>query len=80
MDTGLAEQEAPECQDEESHIYSHPKQRHITGVCPQVPPLLYHIHDCSPIHPTNTIVKFADDTTIVELIIDNNDTKRRSSI
>lgn len=28
-------------------------------------------HDCPPIHPTNTIVKFADDTIIVGLIRDN---------
>lgn len=36
-------------------------------------PLLYSIftHNCSPIHPTNIIVKFADDTTIVGLISNN---------
>ena len=36
-------------------------------------PLLYSLftHDCSPIHPTNTIIKFADDTTIVGLIKNN---------
>lgn len=28
-------------------------------------------HDCSLIHPTNTIVKFTDNTTIVGLIRDN---------
>lgn len=30
-------------------------------------PLLFSLftHDCSPIHPTNTIIKFADDTTMV---------------
>lgn len=38
-------------------------------------PLLFSLftHECSPIHPTNTIVKFADDTTIVGLIRDNDE-------
>ena len=33
-------------------------------------PLLYSLytHDCSPAHPENNIVKFADDTTVVGLI------------
>ncbi|KAK3525906.1 hypothetical protein QTP70_010960 [Hemibagrus guttatus] len=33
-------------------------------------PLLYtlYIHDCTPTHHSNTIVKFADDTTVVGLI------------
>lgn len=38
-------------------------------------PLLFSLftHDCSPIHPTNTIIKFADNTTIVGLIRDNDE-------
>lgn len=45
-------------------------------------PLLYSLftNDCSPIHPSNTIVKFADDTTIVGLIRDNNETAYREEI
>ena len=33
-------------------------------------PLLYtlYTHDCTPVHHSNTIVKFADDTTVVGLI------------
>lgn len=33
-------------------------------------PLLFtlYTHDCSPSHPSNTIIKFTDDTTIVGLI------------
>lgn len=31
-------------------------------------------HDCSAIHFTSTIVKFADDTTVVGLISDNDNT------
>ena len=33
--------------------------------------------DCTAIHPTNTVVKFADDTTIVGLISDNNEAHYR---
>ncbi|KAI3376612.1 hypothetical protein L3Q82_017046 [Scortum barcoo] len=36
--------------------------------------------DCSAIHSTNTIVKFADDTTTVSLILDNNETHYREEI
>ncbi|KAI3352644.1 hypothetical protein L3Q82_019227 [Scortum barcoo] len=36
--------------------------------------------DCSAIHSTNTIVKFADDTTIVGLILDNDETHCREEI
>ncbi|KAI3354791.1 hypothetical protein L3Q82_004533 [Scortum barcoo] len=36
--------------------------------------------DCSAIHSTNTIVKFADDTTIVGLISDNDETHYREEI
>ncbi len=45
-------------------------------------PLLYSIftHDCTPIHPTNTIVKFADDTTIVGLISNNNEAAYREEV
>lgn len=37
-------------------------------------------HDCAAIHPTNTVVKFADDTTVVGLISDNNETHYREEI
>lgn len=33
-------------------------------------PLLYHLHtsDCTPIHPSTLFIKFADNTTLVKLI------------
>jgi hypothetical protein len=39
-------------------------------------PLLYSLftHDCTARHNSNTIIKFADDTTVVGLITDNNET------
>lgn len=45
-------------------------------------PLLYSLFtsDCSPIHPTRTIVKFNDDTTIVGLKSDNSEKAYRKEI
>lgn len=37
-------------------------------------------HDFSTIHPTNMVVKFADDTTVVGLISDNDETHYREEI
>ena len=42
-------------------------------------PLLF-THDCSPIHPTNTNVKFADDTIIIGLITNSNKSAYREEI
>src|SRR4029434_10037392 len=41
-------------------------------------PLLYSLctHDCTPTHPTNTIIKFADDTSVIGLIRDDESTYR----
>jgi hypothetical protein len=43
---------------------------HILG------PLLYSLftHDCMAKHDSNTIIKFADDTTVVGLFTDNDET------
>jgi hypothetical protein len=39
-------------------------------------PLLYSLftHDCTARHESNTIIKYVDDTTVVGLITDNNET------
>jgi len=39
-------------------------------------PLLYSLytHDCTATHSSNVIVKFADDTTVIGLITDNDET------
>ena len=39
-------------------------------------PLLYSLftHDCVAMHTSNSIIKFADDTTVVGLISNNNKT------
>ena len=45
-------------------------------------PLLYTLYtsDCTPKHPTNSIIKFADDTTVVGLITGGDETAYRQEI
>ncbi|KAM9433306.1 lipid droplet-associated hydrolase isoform 2-T2 [Salvelinus alpinus] len=45
-------------------------------------PLLYSLftHDCTARHDSNTIIKFADDTTVVGLITDNDETSYREEV
>ena len=45
-------------------------------------PLLYSLftHDCTARHDSNTIIKFADDTTVVGLISDNDETAYRAEV
>ena len=42
-------------------------------------PLLYSLftHDCVAMHASNSIIKFADDTTVVGLITNNDETPYR---
>ena len=45
-------------------------------------PLLYSLftHDCVAKHDSNTIIKFADDTTVVGLITDNDEQAYREDV
>ena len=45
-------------------------------------PLRYSLftHDCVARHDSNTIIKFADDTTVVGLITDNDETAYREEV
>ena len=45
-------------------------------------PLLYSLftHDCVAKHESNTIIKFADDTTVVGLITNNDETAYREEV
>ena len=45
-------------------------------------PLLYSLftHDCVATHISNSIIKFADDTTVVGLITNNNETAYREEV
>ena len=44
------------------------------------PPVLPVTHDCTVRHDSNTIIKFADDTTVVGLITDNDETAYREEV
>ena len=44
----------------------------------QSPPVI-PVHDCTATHDSNTIIKYADDTTVVGLISDNDETIGRRS-
>ena len=45
-------------------------------------PLLYTLctHDCTPTHHSNTVIKFADDTTVVGLISRGEETAHRDEV
>uniref|UniRef100_A0A3Q3E0S3 Meis homeobox 2b n=1 Tax=Labrus bergylta TaxID=56723 RepID=A0A3Q3E0S3_9LABR len=45
-------------------------------------PFLYSLftHDCRPVHGSNTIIKFADDTAVIGLISNNDDTAYREEV
>jgi gmma-aminobutyric acid receptor subunit gamma/cGMP-dependent protein kinase 2 len=45
-------------------------------------PLLYSLftHDCKATHASNSIIKFADDITVVDLIINNDETIYREEV
>ena len=59
-----------------SHIYLLQLQCHLLS------PLLYSLytHDCTPTHPSNTIIKFADDTTVIGLISGGDETAYRDEV
>ena len=66
------------------------RQQHICNSDPQhrapqgcvLSPLLYSLfaHDCMARHNSNTIIKFADDTTVVGLITDNDETAYKEEV
>uniref|UniRef100_A0A8C1TE67 Reverse transcriptase domain-containing protein n=1 Tax=Cyprinus carpio TaxID=7962 RepID=A0A8C1TE67_CYPCA len=45
-------------------------------------PFLYSLytHNCKPVHGSNSIIKFTDDTTVIGLIRDNDDTAYREEV
>ncbi|MCJ8742393.1 hypothetical protein PDJAM_G00081580 [Pangasius djambal] len=45
-------------------------------------PFLYSLftHDCKPVYGSNSIIKFADDTTVIGLISDNNESDYRAEV
>ena len=45
-------------------------------------PLLYSLftHDCVALHDTNAVIKFADDTTVVDLITNNDESAYKKEV
>ena len=57
----------------------------LNTVAPQgcvLSPLLYSLftHNCMAKHESNTIIKFADNTTVVSLITDNDETAYKEGV
>ncbi|KAI4875417.1 hypothetical protein NFI96_032939, partial [Prochilodus magdalenae] len=66
------------------HQFAYHSNSLNTGV-PQgcvLSPILYSLftHDCVPIYDSNSIIKYADDTTVIGLIKDNDETAYRDEV
>ncbi len=68
-------------QNGQQHLIS-PDPQHWcpAGLRPQPTPVLPVTHDCTATHSSNVIVKFADDTTVIGLITDNDETAYREEV
>ena len=67
------------CQDWKPHLlHSYPEHWDSTGLCAE--PFTLFTNDCTPTHSSNTIIKFADDTTIVGLISDGDERAYRNEV
>lgn len=66
MDYGLSSQQTTKYQNKKPYLIPHnPKHRRV---------------DCVSIHSSNTIVKFAEDTTVVRFITDNDKNHDRQEV
>ncbi len=52
----------------------HPESRSPAGLCPESPALSLYTHDCVSSHRSTSIIKFADDTVVLGLISNNDET------
>ncbi len=81
LDPGLPERQKSGGQNGQQQIISPDPQHWCTQGC-VLSPLLYSLytHDCTAAHSSNVIVKFADDTTVIGLITDNDETAYREEV
>ncbi len=82
LDPGLPDRQKSGGQNGQQHIIS-PDPQHwcSAGLRPQPTPVLpVHTHDCTAKHSPSIIVKFTDDTTVIGLITDNDETAYREEV
>ncbi len=75
LDPGLPDRQKSGGQNGQQHIIS-PGHQHwcSAGLCPQP------THNCTATQSSNVIVKFTDDTTVIGLITDNDETAYREEV
>jgi hypothetical protein len=81
MDPGLPGGPPPSGKGRQKHIcYADPQHGDPQGCV--LSPLLYTVftHDCMAKHNSNIIIKFADDTTVVGLVTDNDETAYKEEV
>ncbi len=81
LDPGLSDRQKSGGQNGQQHFISADPQHWCSQGC-VLSPLLYSLytHDCAATHSSNVIVKFADDTTVIGLITDNDETAYRAEV
>ncbi len=81
LDPGLSDRQKSGGQNGQQHFISADPQ-HWCSAGLRSQPLLYSLytHDCTATHSSNVIVKFADDTTVIGLITDNDETAYRAEV
>ncbi len=80
LDPGLPDRQKLGGQNGQQYLIS-PGLQHwcSSGLPPQPTPVL-PVHDCTDTHSSNVIIKFADDTTVIGLITDNDETAYREEV
>jgi hypothetical protein len=81
LDPGIPDGSPPSCKGRRQQICHADPQTGAPQGC-VLSPLLYSLftHDCMAKHDSNTIIKLADDTTVVGLIADNDETAYREEV
>ncbi len=82
LDPGLPDRQKSGGQNGQQHFISADPQHWCSPQGCVLSPLLYSLytHDCTATRSSNVIVKFADDTTVIGLITDNDETAYREEV
>ncbi len=60
--------------------HHHNEHRRSSGLCTQPGAVHSFTHDCVATHPNNVLMKLADDTTVIGLITNNDETTYRTEV